>query len=286
MRLTRSTSTLLASAALFGAPFTSAHAVERNLLVWSGKVDREVIIQIRGRDVVMRGSGLDQSYRPRVDFRQALPREGGIVRAVLENGRGDVDVLENPSPRNNYTAVLRVRDKRAGADDYRVIVTYEVNDTRPYPNGGRGDHRDGGGNDDRDHRGPARDDRGPGRDDRGPGRGDRGPNDDDRGGYDRNRRDAGALQWSGLVDGVAEIRIQGSRIDAVSDRGNRLRNVRYDVLGSSLPRRDVRLEMAHTDGRGSVRIVQQPSVWNGYVAVVRIEDGRGGYGAYKFDVRW
>lgn len=274
MRLIRSTSAVLASTALFGAPITSAHAIERNLLVWNGKVDREVIIEIRDRNILTRGQGLDQTFVPRVDFRQSLPREAGIIRAVLENGRGTVDVLENPSPRNNYTAVLRVTDKRSGADDYRVLVTYEVNDPRsrdprdrdPRDRDGRNDDWDR----DRDHRGPDRDGRG----------------DWDRGGYDRNRRDAGSLQWSGMVDGVAEIRIQGSRIDAVADRGNRLRDVRYDVQGASLPKRDVRLELARTDGRGTIRIVQQPSVWNGYVAVIRIEDPRGGYGAYRLNARW
>lgn len=285
MRLIRSTS-VLASAALLGAPISSAHAIERNLLTWSGRVDREVIIQIRGRDISMRGDGQDREFVPRVEFRQTLPREAGIVRVTREDGRGDVEVLENPSARNNYTAVLRITDKRSGADNYRINVTYEVNDTRPYPTGGRGDDRDGRNdgdwNRDRDRNDREHDNRDRDKRDRD----NRGPDRDDRGGYDRNRRDAGALQWSGKVDGVAEIRIQGSRIDAVSPRGNRLRDVRYDVLGASLPRRDVRLEMARTDGRGSVRIVQQPSVWNGYVAIIRIEDGRAGYGDYRFDVRW
>lgn len=278
MRLIRSTSSVLASAAFFGAPLTSAHAIERPLLTWTSKVDREVIIQIRGRDVATRGSGLDASYAPRVNINQTLPHEAGIVRAFLQNGRGEVDVLENPSARNNYTATVRVRDVRSGADEYRVVVTYELND--PRPNNGRGDDRGNGGwnrDDDRDHRGPDRGNDGRGNDGRG---------NDDRGGYDRNRRDAGALRWSGMVDGVAEIRIQGSRIDAVAERGNRLRDVRYDVLGSSLPRRDVRLEIARQDGRGTVTIVQQPSVWNGYVAVIRIEDRRSGYGGYSLDVRW
>ena len=276
MRLNRSTSAVLASTALFAAPFASTHAVERNLLTWSGRVDREVIIEIRGRDVATRGSGLDATWSPRVNVNQMLPREPGIVRVILQNGRGDVDVLENPSPRNNYTAVVRIRDSRAGADDYRLAVTYETNDVRDLPRGGRGDDRDGGWNRDRDY---DRDNRA----------GDRDRNDDrdhDRVEYDRNRRDAGALRWSGLVDGTAEIRIQGSRVDAVADRGNRLRDVRYDVVGSALPRRDVRLEVARQDGRGRVVIVQQPSVWNNYVAVVRIEDARSGYGAYSFAVRW
>ncbi|MGV3708222.1 MAG: hypothetical protein ACO1Q7_05225 [Gemmatimonas sp.] len=275
MRLIRSTSVALASTALLSAPISNAHAVERNLLTWTGRVDKEVIIEIRGRDIATRGSGLDASWSPRIVVNQPLPRVPGLVRAYREDGRGDVDVLENPSPRNNYTAVVRVRDSRSGADNYRVVLTYESDDPRDFPGRGRGNGRD---DDDWD--------RGPGR-----GRGgydggyDRGS---DRDGveFDRGRRDAGALRWGGSVDGVAEIRIQGSKVEMVAERGNRLRDVRYDVLGSSLPRRDVRLEVVRANGRGKVRIVQQPSVWNGYVAVIRIDDSRSGYGDYNFAVRW
>lgn len=301
MRLFRLTP-VLASAALSLAPSSSAHAIERNLLTWTGRVDREVVIQIRGRDVATRGSGLDASFPPRVNVNFALPRAPGVVRVLRADGRGDVDILENPSARNNYTATVRVRDRRAGADNYRIVLTYEANDVRGFPGDGRNDR----GNDGRNNRGDdgRNDRRNDGRNNRGEDgrnnrrddghddRGDNGRNDghnrsgNDRGDYDRGRRDAGALRWSGQVDGVAEIRIQGSRVEALAARGNTLRNVRYDVVGAALPRRDVRVEMARPEGRGTVRIVQQPSVWNGYVAIVRIDDGRTGYGAYSFDIRW
>lgn len=285
MRLIRWTSSsVLASAALMTAPLSSATAIERNLLVWTSRVDREVIIQIRGRDVATRGSGMDASFAPRVNINQSLPKEAGMVRAFLQNGRGDVDVLEHPSARNNYTATIRVRDARAGADEYRVVVMYETNDVRNYPGNGRGDGR---GNGNGNGRGDGWDRNGDDRDNRDRDNRDRDNRDrDGRAEYDRNRRDAGALRWSGMVDGVAEIRIQGGRIDALAPRGDALRGVRYDIAGASMPRRDVRLEMGRSEGRGSVRIVQQPSVWNQYVAVVRIEDVRPGYGAYSFDIRW
>jgi hypothetical protein len=42
------------------------------------------------------------------------------VRVMLDNveGRGTVDVVEHPSPQNNYTAKVRIRDGEGGADDY------------------------------------------------------------------------------------------------------------------------------------------------------------------------
>jgi hypothetical protein len=156
---------------------------------------------------------------------------------------------------------------------------YETNDVRGNAGNGRGGGNGRGDDWDRDDRNRDRD---RDRDDRNRDDWDR----DGRGDYDRNRRDAGALRWSGLVDGVAEIRIQGARIDALAPRGDALRSVRYDIVGSSMPRRDVRIEMGRAEGRGTIRIVQQPSVWNQYVAVVRIEDVRPGYGTYSFNIRW
>ena len=297
MRLIRQTRTaLLASAALLPLPLASAQAVPRNLFTWAGTVDREVIIEVRGRDIQTRGSGMDASFAPRLEVAQALPRTDGIIVVRVENGRGDVEVLENPSARNNYTARLRVRDTRAGSDRYRIDVAFDApgdrgndgrydgrgNDGRydPRDNDGRVDPRDNGRNRDGDRNNDRGDVRGDSRD------GNYGRDNDGRGDFDHNRRDAGVLRWSGIVDGVADIRIQGRRVDMISPRGVPVRNVRYDVLGAPLPRRDVRLELANGSGRGSIRVVQQPSPSNGYVAVIRIDDGRAGVGAYTFDLRW
>ncbi|MEP6781118.1 MAG: hypothetical protein ABJC26_14580 [Gemmatimonadaceae bacterium] len=291
MRLNRWTqSSVLASLALLPLPFVSANAVERSLFTWSSTVDKEVVIQVHGRDVATRGSGMDATFSPRWNLSQPLPRTSGVIRVHVENGRGDVEVLENPSARNDYTATIRIRDSRGGAGQYRLAVTFDSDGDRD-GNRGNGDYDRGngrGGYDPRDNNGNGRGGYDP-RDNSGNGRGGYDPRDDhrnDHGWYDRSRRDAGALRWSGRVDGVAEIRIQGNRIESSSRQGQRLRDVRFDVLGSALPRRDVRVELAGDVGRGSVQVVQQPSMRNGYAAVIRIEDRRGGYGSYDFDVRW
>jgi hypothetical protein len=281
---------LLASAVAL--PLSSAHAVERNLFTWSGTVDREVTIEVRGRDIQTHGSGLDASFAPRLDVNSPLPRIEGTIRARLDNGRGVVQVLENPSERNNYTARLRVIDDRPGADRYRVEVWFEPNigrydDPRTDP---RNDSRYDPRNDSRyDPRNDTRTDPryDPRNDPRGGDNrdhdvyGDRG-----RGDYDHNRRDAGVLRWSGVVDGVTDIRIQGRRVEMISPRGVPAWNVRYDMQGASMPRHDVSLDLVNRAGRGTIRVVQQPSPRNGYVAVIRIEDGRAGAGAYNFDLRW
>lgn len=279
-----SSAALLASTALLPVAANAA-GIERNLFTWSGTVDREVIIEVRGRDVFTRGAGLDASTSPRLSMSQPLPRAIGLVHVRLDNGRGDVDVIENPSPRNNYTARLRVRDPRAGADRYRIVVSFETDGRGGY-DGGYDNGRNGNGDWDRGRDNGRDNGRGNGRD---------GRNDDDRGGWGNNGRDngdygrgaseAGALRWSGVVDAVTEVRIQGRQV-ALTSVGQQARNVRYDLIGAPLPRHDVRLELAGSSGRGSIRVVQQPSAANGYTAVIRIEDRNSGAGAYDFNVRW
>ena len=96
---------------------------DRALFTWTGRVDREVLIVVRGREVRTRGFDADLPNRARVNA--ALPRTRGTVLARLTDGRGDVDVIEQPSPRNGYQAVLRVRDPRGGADSYRITVYWD-----------------------------------------------------------------------------------------------------------------------------------------------------------------
>jgi hypothetical protein len=92
---------------------------------WSGYVDKEIQIQLRGDRAVVQpiGAGDQRSGRGRV--MGGLPRrEGTLVIQRLE-GRGDVDVIAQPSSRNNYTATLRIRDERGGSDNYRIVAYWQ-----------------------------------------------------------------------------------------------------------------------------------------------------------------
>lgn len=92
---------------------------------WSGYVDKEIQIRLRGDRAVVQpiGAGDRRSGRGRVTG--GLPRrEGTLVIQRLE-GRGDVDVIAQPSSRNNYTATLRIRDPRGGSDGYRIVAYWQ-----------------------------------------------------------------------------------------------------------------------------------------------------------------
>ena len=258
-------------------------AADQPLFSFAGTVDRELYIVLRGNDISTQGVDANQPYRARVN--NAVPRGRGSVDVRVEQGRGNVAVIEQPNARNGYQAVVRIQDPRGGADDYRLTAIWRDDDRDA-----RG--RDGDrGRDDRDWR--DRDRRDDDRDRRDATRADNRDWRDGDAWFDRDRRGprggygvAGALRWSGRVDDVVEVRIQGRRVDFITRSGKELRDVNADIVGAGLPRANVRVEIDKRNGRGAVDVVQQPSAANGYTAIIRLEDRRSGADDYDFRARW
>ena len=309
-------------AAIPNAAFAKAAvaAPDQPLFVWSGTVDREVFIVVRGRDVNTQGR--DANLPNRVRVVNAMPRSFGELRVNVEEGRGNIGVIEQPSARNGYQAVIRIQDPSGGADRYRLAVYWDGDNRNGSADPGRGRGRDddwnpGRGKDRDDDKDRGRDkdkgkykdkdkdrDRGRGHDDdrdrdrdrgddRDRDRGDDRDRDRDRGddrdrdrGRDDRNADHGTLKWSGRVDDLVEVRIQGRRIEYITRSGARLENVNSDIDGNGLPRRTVDVQLVRRDGRGEIEVVQQPNPRNDFTAVIRVYDPRGGAANYDFVARW
>ena len=230
---------LVASAVAGSAGALSAQ--QRALYAWNGRVDREVLLVMRGGNVDTRaglGVGTDRgNFRVGAD----LPRTDGAVDVRVSRGRGAVDVVQQPSARNDYTAVVRVRDDADGAGDYQITTYWRPSNGSYGDNGGYandGGHGDNGG----------------------------------YGGYGR--------------DDVTEIRIRGRRASTSTVSGRGTSDVRTSVSGGGLPDRGATVRVRTFDGRGSVRVAEQPSARNGYTAVLRVEDRQGGAGYYDLEASW
>jgi hypothetical protein len=240
------------------------------LFEWTGSVDREVQIVMRGSNVWTNNVG--QAERPRAKTRSynRLPNQNGQVAVRLLNGRGQADVIQQPSQQNQYTTIVRVRDDRNGADSYRVATYWQGYANGDVYGNGRGNGR--GNANGRDNR-----------DDRGNNRG----NDVYRGRDDNNGRGRGssseALHWSGTVDGDLEIRIQNGRVDYRNLSGSQPTNVRSNV-GNLSTRQSGNLGLQINQGRGDVTVTQQPQQWNGYTTIIRVRDPQGGSSYYDFSV--
>ncbi|MFL5616805.1 MAG: hypothetical protein ACJ79A_00260 [Gemmatimonadaceae bacterium] len=101
------------------------YGARREVYEWDGVVDREIQIQLRGNRAYVQpiGAGEDRNSRGRVI--NGMPQQTGNLVVQRIEGRGDVDVIEQPSSRNGYTATLRIRDPRSGAARYRIVAYWE-----------------------------------------------------------------------------------------------------------------------------------------------------------------
>lgn len=94
------------------------------------------------------------------------------------------------------------------------------------------------------------------------------------------------FQWRGQVDGVDEILIRGSevRIRHLEAKPIQRQDHRFTA---PLPEWEVDLRLHTIEGRGELRLIEEPSSWNGYTAIVRIDDGDHiGDSYYEFELRW
>jgi hypothetical protein len=251
--------TLAAVAPAAGAQYSVARypspSSGRQLFVWEGRVDREIQLVVRDDRLFVRPLGSRESAGGTSRLFSALPRRDGYLRLERVDGRGTVEVIEQPTASNGYRAVVRLTDPRSGAGSYRVAAYWE-----PAWNGsGRG----------RDGRYDPRD---------------RDGGDRNRGGY--RRRATGSMHWSGDVDALTQIQLRDGRVTTTTLRGQATRGVFTRVDGAPLRDDDVQLSVSVREGRGTVTVVQQPSASNGYTALVRVNDPGRGFGHYDFDLVW
>lgn len=114
--------TLLTAVAISTLAASAAMAQDRKLVTWTGRVDKEAQITIRDTSVatgIVGGAPLKWTY---FNVQDRLPRTPGFVRVELDAGRGDVDVIQQPTAANDYSAIIRIRDKSKGADEYTLTA--------------------------------------------------------------------------------------------------------------------------------------------------------------------
>ncbi len=95
----------------------------------------------------------------------------------------------------------------------------------------------------------------------------------------------GKLVWAGRVDNEIHVQVSGSRVFVQLIQGQDVQNMRQEFSGS-LPGQEISVSLKKKKGRGSVQIFEQPSRANGYQAVVRIQDPKGGDDDYEFELTW
>lgn len=95
------------------------------ILQWSGSVDREIQIEVDNRRATVYEVGSNERTRRRVNMTGSIPNRPGRLYVQVLQGRGRVDVIEQPSARNGYRATIRLRDPQGGASRYRIAAYWE-----------------------------------------------------------------------------------------------------------------------------------------------------------------
>lgn len=91
---------------------------------WRGSVDDEVQLVIRGSSVEVQTISGSQSSNNTFNFTSPLPNRRVNVSVNKNKGRGRVNVIQQPSRDNDFTAVVQIRDEAGGARDYDLDVIW------------------------------------------------------------------------------------------------------------------------------------------------------------------
>ncbi len=213
------------------------------------------------------------------EYTQPIPRARFASFTVeKKDGRGRVELRQEPSPRNNYTALIHIEDPSGGSARYHARLHWEIGDpydagetirlpgARPSPweSGRRGEGR-------------SRSDL-PGERLSSPGY---------QSGRISNDR-SGELEFRGRIDFLDEavLRIRGDEVYAETPPGRQIRDVRFN-FSQPIPTMRLRgVELEQLDGRGELDLVEKPWEGNGYTAVIVIRDPSGRDDYYHFRLRW
>ena len=93
---------------------------------WQGRVDGSDYVRIRGNAVTIQHvearNVADASY----DLPSPLPRNPVNIQLNKLRGRGRVELVEQPSAANNYTAVVLIQDAQSGDDFYEFELSWST----------------------------------------------------------------------------------------------------------------------------------------------------------------
>lgn len=206
-------------------------------LVWQGQVDGVSLLRVRGDRMAVEQKEGRPVERQRFHFYAGLPESRQRVRLEVLEGRGFVQILEQPSLENNYTLSVSIEDRQGGSSFYSLAFFWQSN-TNIFPFSERSRHE---------------------------------------------RTDS--LTWSGRVDGEAVVSCRGNSCRAEARSGAPVTRDRFR-FSRPLPDREVMVSLGRMEGRGQIRLIEQPRDQNGYTARVVIRDPYGGASDYTFSLVW
>jgi hypothetical protein len=91
---------------------------------WRGRVDDRVQIYLHGSDATSKlitGSTVPNGVS---NFTSPLPQRSVVLNLRKLKGRGSVEIIQQPSRNNDFTAVVEIYDSKGGSEDYEFEITW------------------------------------------------------------------------------------------------------------------------------------------------------------------
>lgn len=102
--------------------------------------------------------------------------------------------------------------------------------------------------------------------------------------FERNEK-TDHVSWSGRVNESAVVSCRERTCVSSEEHGEPVAGDRFK-FSRPLPDRDTDVRLQDQDGRGEIRLIEQPRQRNHYTARVSIHDSRPGYSEYSFTLVW
>jgi len=220
-------------------------------LQWSGEVDNEVLVQVRGQRAASRVVRGQSVTGERIDLSTAMPRQAMNVRLEDVRGRGRIEIVDQPNSQNGFAAIVRVRDEGSGRSPHSFRLVW-----------------DGGGINGNDSV--------------------LSPSAPSDGRYRTQVPDQGFARWTGRIDGHARITIQGNRATSTTVTGQPVGGMNVDFGGGpGIPSRGLAdVQVRKLQGRGEVRVIETPTARNNSALIFEIDDNDGGADNYEVEITW
>ena len=113
---------------------------DRPQLVWQGQVEGVATLYIRGKQVDA-GGKRSSALRQHFHFSHRLPDARVEVRLEKLEGRGHVQIVEQPRLDNSYTLAVRIEDRQPGGAPYSLAFYWDAErdraENREMSRGGR-----------------------------------------------------------------------------------------------------------------------------------------------------
>ena len=121
-----SASTLLAALLLTLLPLTASAQMPRRhgSITWSGNVDDTAVVtvhqdRVRTRVVSGKSNGNDNAQ-----IVGRLPDRPVRLLLLQRRGRGQIRIVEQPNPGNNFTGRVRIHDPQPGSGFYSFVLSW------------------------------------------------------------------------------------------------------------------------------------------------------------------